>query len=63
MQPLLINGLFGGGVEIGPNKFAIGITLFGASLYLDIGALIRGEISLADIGMTLLRWYRLHGGF
>ena len=48
------NGLFGGGLEIGPNRFAIGITLFGFSLRLDIGALIRGEISWADIGMGIL---------
>ena len=47
--------LFGGGFEIGPNKFAIGITFFGFSLYLDFGALIRGEISWKDIGIALLR--------
>jgi GH18 family chitinase len=48
------NGLFGGGLEIGPNKFAIGFTIFGFSLYLDIGAILRGEISFADIGMAIL---------
>ena len=49
------DGLFGGGLEIGHNKFAIGITLLGFSLYLDIGAIISGEISFLDIGLAILK--------
>ena len=48
------DGLFGGGLEIRHNKFAIDVTLFGFSLYLDISAIIRGEVSFREIGLAIL---------
>ena len=49
------NALFGGGFEIGRNKFAISISVFGFSVHLDFGALLRGEIDWKQFGLDLLK--------